>query len=165
MGAAATLLYGPSVPLDAAAWVLQVREATGLSQERFAEHIDRSRSAIARWETGENEMDFESVRRIIAAFPEAAAMLAGTTDKRPSEPLLKNMETREIVQDLGSDPAHGRPGIASLLARLFRSRAPVALTVGRCRLPPRYAHPPNTRSSVGRPLHRLTARRRPPLSP
>jgi transcriptional regulator with XRE-family HTH domain len=124
MGAAATLLYGPSVPLDAAAWVLQVREATGLSQERFAEHIDRSRSAIARWETGENEMDFESVRRIIAAFPEAAAMLAGTTDKRPSEPLLKNMETREIAQVVDRLPVIKRIYVRDMVYRILGRTRP-----------------------------------------
>lgn len=124
MGAAATLLYGPSVPLDAAAWVLQVREATGLSQERFAEHIDRSRSAIARWETGENEMDFESVRRIIARFPEAAAMLAGTTDKRPTEPLLKNMETREIAQIVDRLPVIKRIYVRDMVYRILGRTRP-----------------------------------------
>lgn len=126
MGAAATLLYGPSVPLDAAAWVLQVREATGLSQERFAEHIDRSRSAVARWETGENEMDFESVRRIIAAFPEAATMLAGTTDKRPSEPLLKNMETREIAQIVDRLPVIKRIYVRDMVYRILGRTRPAA---------------------------------------
>jgi predicted transcriptional regulator len=126
MGAAATLLYGPRVALDAAAWVRQVRDATGLSQERFAEHVDASRSAVARWEAGENEPEFRNVQAIITAFPESAAMLAGATDKRPTEPLLKNMETREIAQIVDRLPVIKRIYVRDMVYRILGRTRPTA---------------------------------------
>lgn len=119
MGAAASLLYAPSVALDAAAWVRQVRESTGLSQERFAEHVDASRSAVARWEAGENEPEFRNVQAIIAAFPESAAMLAGSSDKRPSAPLLKNLESREVAHLMDRLPVIKRIYIRDMVYRLL----------------------------------------------
>lgn len=126
MGAAATLLYGPGVALDAAAWVRQVRDATGLSQERFAEAVDASRSAVARWEAGDNEPEFRNVQAIITAFPESAAMLAGATDKRPSEPLLKNMETREIAQIVDRLPIIKRIYVRDMVYRILGRNRPTA---------------------------------------
>lgn len=125
MASALALSYGRNMPLDAAAWVFQVRDATGLSQELFAEHINASRSAVVRWETGVNEPEYKNVAAIIAAFPESAALLAGSSDARPSAPMLKTMEAREVATVVDEQPVIKRIYLRDMIYRVLgRGREP-----------------------------------------
>ena len=116
------------MPLSCAAWVRQVREASGLSQELFGERIGASRVQGARWETNVNEPSGGHVLAIISAFPAAATLLTtenrteidlAISDLRLSVPTCRTMEARELAAVVDELPLSKRVYIRDLAYRVL----------------------------------------------
>jgi transcriptional regulator with XRE-family HTH domain len=64
--------------------LVQLRKASGLSQEELADRLGVSRQAVSRWEQGSSYPDLPNLQRITEEFGVSADYLIGTNYAAPS---------------------------------------------------------------------------------
>lgn len=60
----------------------QIRKEKGISQQKLADFLQVSRSAVAMWERGASEPDIETLSRLSAFFEVSLDYLLARTDKK-----------------------------------------------------------------------------------
>lgn len=81
--------------------IKQARKRAGFTQEKMAEAIGVSRTAVTKWEAGESEPTLEKLVKISALLKVSADYLLGIEDRAERNTVLENMAS--ILMELASD--------------------------------------------------------------
>lgn len=80
--------------------ILQLRKASGMTQEQLAENMNVSRQAISKWEVGESNPDTDKIVLLSKIFNVSIDYLLIddiTEDKKPLEPIKKDFSKKIAV--------------------------------------------------------------------